>query len=402
MDPPLASNIEIAQAAKMKRITEVAAKLGFTEDDLESYGRYKAKISLKSIEKLKGKPSTWLIRSPPEGEDEVDPDRRRFDVVADHLRVAGHHVIAADAEGRRDRLRVAADEHPERRGRGTPGSPRIPAGVPDSGLALGSAWKMNRTSSVSRSRVAVQHPDLVPVVDLEEPPDRRHRVKGQHRDRHRLVRVLRVWARVLRTSWRTVSPASALRMTFRVTRASASSNCDQPRDLRRARSCGPLARLNRDDSALLGIACPLLRVLGPLSAETSSTENPGPALGEILTSSPPCRLVAGPGNAPRFSILLFRAGEFAGQPIRCDTVREDANLPGRLRARGRFLVSPTFFSLMRFAEEVRYDGFAEETIKGRKPILVDQRSFEVFFRAGRVLGYGGSPGSPLAEPLRKD
>src|ERR1041384_6237729 len=45
----------------MKRITEVAAKLGFTEDDLESYGRYKAKISLKSIEKLKGKPDGKLI-----------------------------------------------------------------------------------------------------------------------------------------------------------------------------------------------------------------------------------------------------------------------------------------------------------------------------------------------------
>ena len=57
----MASNIEIAQAAKMKRITEVAAKLGFTEDDLESYGRYKAKISLKAIEKLKGKPNGKLV-----------------------------------------------------------------------------------------------------------------------------------------------------------------------------------------------------------------------------------------------------------------------------------------------------------------------------------------------------
>src|SRR5262249_12953046 len=61
VDPPLASNIEIAQAAKMKRITEVAAKLGFSEDDLESYGRYKAKISLKAIEKLKDKPNGKLV-----------------------------------------------------------------------------------------------------------------------------------------------------------------------------------------------------------------------------------------------------------------------------------------------------------------------------------------------------
>src|SRR5690606_38334217 len=41
--------------------TEVAAKLGFSEDDLESYGRYKAKISLKAIEKLKSKPNGKLV-----------------------------------------------------------------------------------------------------------------------------------------------------------------------------------------------------------------------------------------------------------------------------------------------------------------------------------------------------
>src|SRR5689334_18826684 len=45
----------------MKRISEVAAKLGFSEDDLEPYGRYKAKISLKAIEKLKNKPNGKLV-----------------------------------------------------------------------------------------------------------------------------------------------------------------------------------------------------------------------------------------------------------------------------------------------------------------------------------------------------
>src|SRR5687767_7905113 len=58
---PLASNIEIAQAAKMKRITEVASRLGFSEDDLEPYGRYKAKISLSAISKLKNKPNGKLV-----------------------------------------------------------------------------------------------------------------------------------------------------------------------------------------------------------------------------------------------------------------------------------------------------------------------------------------------------
>ena len=39
------SDIEIAQAAKPELIINIAAKLGISEDDLECYGKYKAKIS---------------------------------------------------------------------------------------------------------------------------------------------------------------------------------------------------------------------------------------------------------------------------------------------------------------------------------------------------------------------
>ena len=39
------SDIEIAQEAKMLHIREVAKKLGITEDDLEYYGKYKAKLT---------------------------------------------------------------------------------------------------------------------------------------------------------------------------------------------------------------------------------------------------------------------------------------------------------------------------------------------------------------------
>src|SRR6478752_5120913 len=50
------SDIEIAQAAKMKRIAAVAKeKLGIGEEHLEPYGHYKAKVSLKYLETLKGK-----------------------------------------------------------------------------------------------------------------------------------------------------------------------------------------------------------------------------------------------------------------------------------------------------------------------------------------------------------
>ena len=43
------SDIEIAQQAKMLPITEVAAKLGIGEEDIEMYGRYKAKLSMDLI-----------------------------------------------------------------------------------------------------------------------------------------------------------------------------------------------------------------------------------------------------------------------------------------------------------------------------------------------------------------
>ena len=38
------SDIEIAQAAQMQPITQVAEKLGLTEDEISLYGKYKAKI----------------------------------------------------------------------------------------------------------------------------------------------------------------------------------------------------------------------------------------------------------------------------------------------------------------------------------------------------------------------
>src|SRR5690606_2355790 len=55
------SDIEIAQQAKMKRIVEVAAKLGIAEDHLEPYGHYKAKLSLDFVASLADKPDGKLI-----------------------------------------------------------------------------------------------------------------------------------------------------------------------------------------------------------------------------------------------------------------------------------------------------------------------------------------------------
>jgi formate--tetrahydrofolate ligase len=57
----MASDIEIAQKATMKRITEVAAKPGIADEHLEPYGHFKAKVSLDYVDSLKGKPNGKLI-----------------------------------------------------------------------------------------------------------------------------------------------------------------------------------------------------------------------------------------------------------------------------------------------------------------------------------------------------
>ncbi len=55
------SDIEIAQEAEMIHIREVAAQLGMEEDDLEFYGKYKAKLSDTLWDKVKERPDGKLV-----------------------------------------------------------------------------------------------------------------------------------------------------------------------------------------------------------------------------------------------------------------------------------------------------------------------------------------------------
>ena len=55
------TDIEIAQEAKMLHIREIAEKLDITEDELELYGKYKAKLSDELIERVKDAPDGKLI-----------------------------------------------------------------------------------------------------------------------------------------------------------------------------------------------------------------------------------------------------------------------------------------------------------------------------------------------------
>ena len=58
------TDIQIAQAAQKENIVEIAKRLGLTEDDIEQYGKYKAKINLDVLQKNK-RPNGKLILGAP-------------------------------------------------------------------------------------------------------------------------------------------------------------------------------------------------------------------------------------------------------------------------------------------------------------------------------------------------
>ena len=55
------TDIEIAQECKLEPITKVAEQLGLSEDDIEQYGKYKAKLSEELLQSLKGRKRGKLI-----------------------------------------------------------------------------------------------------------------------------------------------------------------------------------------------------------------------------------------------------------------------------------------------------------------------------------------------------
>ncbi|MBI4759223.1 MAG: formate--tetrahydrofolate ligase [Chloroflexi bacterium] len=59
--PEVPSDLEIAQAAKMKPIAEIARQAGLLDDEIEFYGKYKCKVSLDVLKRLKDKPNGKYI-----------------------------------------------------------------------------------------------------------------------------------------------------------------------------------------------------------------------------------------------------------------------------------------------------------------------------------------------------
>ena len=59
--PEVPAAIEIARRAKLRPIADIAAELHIPADDLELYGKHKAKVSLDLFHRLDGAPSGKLI-----------------------------------------------------------------------------------------------------------------------------------------------------------------------------------------------------------------------------------------------------------------------------------------------------------------------------------------------------
>lgn len=55
------TDVQIAQEATLKPITEIADKLGIEEDEIEQYGKYKAKINYSVMKRLEDKPDGKLV-----------------------------------------------------------------------------------------------------------------------------------------------------------------------------------------------------------------------------------------------------------------------------------------------------------------------------------------------------
>ena len=55
------TDIQIAQEAKIENIIEIAKKVGLTEDDIERYGKYKAKVNLDVLKKFENRKDGKLV-----------------------------------------------------------------------------------------------------------------------------------------------------------------------------------------------------------------------------------------------------------------------------------------------------------------------------------------------------
>ncbi len=90
------TDIEIARSTKLDKIVDIAKKVGIDEEDVEQYGKYKAKISEKVYENLKDKKNGKLILVTAVNPTPLGEGKTTISIaVADGLRTIGKNSILA-------------------------------------------------------------------------------------------------------------------------------------------------------------------------------------------------------------------------------------------------------------------------------------------------------------------
>ena len=90
------TDIEIAKNTELKKITEIAGKLGITEDEIETYGKYKAKISNQLYKNMKNKEDGKLVLVTAMSPTPLGEGKTTISIsIADGLRRIGENSILA-------------------------------------------------------------------------------------------------------------------------------------------------------------------------------------------------------------------------------------------------------------------------------------------------------------------
>ena len=90
------TDIEIARSTKLDKIVDIAKKVGIQEEDVEQYGKYKAKISERVYENLKDKKNGKLILVTAVNPTPLGEGKTTISIaVADGLRTIGKNSILA-------------------------------------------------------------------------------------------------------------------------------------------------------------------------------------------------------------------------------------------------------------------------------------------------------------------
>lgn len=91
----LPSSLEIAQGATLRPIAEVAADAGLLPDEVDLYGRYKAKVSLSVLERLAERPDPRLVCVTT-----ITPTKFGMQRMPGYGRTPAAHNVDIDDEGR--------------------------------------------------------------------------------------------------------------------------------------------------------------------------------------------------------------------------------------------------------------------------------------------------------------